>query len=301
MAMDRRAQEMFLAPPELLRGLAIVPLAVMLALPATAQTGADSETQAIDAVGVPAQSESERDSTSSNHVTPKTDSNSATPSANSTAGRPEPTPAGTQREPNPATKKGVGSAILINIDKTKQRMTIFLDGVKKYEWPVSTGKGGYSTPSGTYTATSMNEIWYSKQWDNAPMPHSIFFKKDGHAIHGSYEVKSLGKPASHGCVRISPDNAATLYTLVAKNGLEKTQVVLTGVTPGGEFKVASPAGAAGSHYTQAGVGRYGPIYNYYSQPQSRPDFFGHLFGGSYYNGPQGYYESPTAHHPLRGY
>ena len=147
----------------------------------------------------------------------------------------------------------------------------------------------------------MNEIWYSKQWDNAPMPHSIFFKKDGHAIHGSYEVKSLGKPASHGCVRISPDNAATLYTLVAKNGLEKTQVVLTGVTPGGEFKVASPAGAAGSHYTQPGVGRYGPIYNYYNQPQSRPDFFGHVFGGSYYSGPQGYYEPPTAYHPLRGY
>jgi hypothetical protein len=93
----------------------------MLALPATAQTGADSETQAIDAVGVPAQSESERGSTSSNHVTPKTDSNSATPSANSTAERPEPKSAGTQREPNPATKKGVGLAILINIDKTNKK------------------------------------------------------------------------------------------------------------------------------------------------------------------------------------
>jgi hypothetical protein len=115
-------------------------------------------------------------------------------------------------------------------------------GVKKYEWSVSTGKGGYSTPSGTYIATSMNEIWYSKQWDNAPMPHSIFFMKDGHAIHGSYEVKNLGKPVSHGCVRISPENAATLYALVAKNGLENTQVVLNGVTPGGEFKIASPSG-----------------------------------------------------------
>jgi lipoprotein-anchoring transpeptidase ErfK/SrfK len=58
------------------------------------------------------------------------------------------------------------------------------------------GKSGYSTPSGTYTATSMNEIWYSKQWDNVPMPHSIFFMKDGHAIHGSNEVKNLGKPVS---------------------------------------------------------------------------------------------------------
>ena len=133
-------------------------------------------------------------------------------------------------------------AVLINIDKTKQKMTVFLDGVEKYDWPVSTGRAGYSTPSGTYTATSMNEIWYSKQWDNAPMPHSIFFMKDGHAIHGSYEVKNLGRPVSHGCVRISPENAATLYALVKKNGLKNTEVVLTGVTPGGEYKVARPDG-----------------------------------------------------------
>ena len=87
----------------------------------------------------------------------------------------------------------VPSTILINIDKTKQQMTVFLDGVESYNWPVSTGKVGYSTPSGTFTARSMNEIWYSKEWDNAPMPHAIFFMKDGHAIHGSYEVKNLGK------------------------------------------------------------------------------------------------------------
>jgi lipoprotein-anchoring transpeptidase ErfK/SrfK len=112
------------------------------------------------------------------------------------------------------------SSILINIDKTKQQMTVFLDGVESYNWPVSTGKSGYATPSGTFTATSMNEIWYSKEWDNAPMPHAIFFMKDGHAIHGSYDVKHLGKAASHGCVRISPENAATLYSLVAKTGLK---------------------------------------------------------------------------------
>jgi len=84
----------------------------------------------------------------------------------------------------------------------------------------------------------MNEIWYSKQWDNAPMPHSIFFMKDGHAIHGSLDVKNLGKPVSHGCVRISPKNAATLYALVKENGLENTQVMVTGVSPGGEYGVA---------------------------------------------------------------
>ena len=79
-------------------------------------------------------------------------------------------------------------SILINIDKSTQQMTVFVDGVQKYDWPVSTGKRGYSTPSGTFAALSMNEIWYSKEWENAPMPHAIFFMKDGHAIHGSYEV-----------------------------------------------------------------------------------------------------------------
>jgi lipoprotein-anchoring transpeptidase ErfK/SrfK len=141
-------------------------------------------------------------------------------------------------ETTPGTKQ-IGSSILIAIDKAKQKMTVSIDGVQQYEWPVSTGRAGYSTPSGTYTPTSMNEVWYSQEWDNAPMPHAIFFMKDGHAIHGSYEVKTLGKPVSHGCVRISPKNAATLYALVKKNGTKNTQVVLTGVTPGGESNVAS--------------------------------------------------------------
>jgi lipoprotein-anchoring transpeptidase ErfK/SrfK len=146
--------------------------------------------------------------------------------------------ASAQTGSNPGTEKA-GAIILININKTKQEMTVLLDGIEKYHWPVSTGRAGYSTPSGTYTATSMNKIWYSKQWDNSPMPHSIFFIKDGHAIHGSYEVKNLGKAVSHGCVRISPQNATALYALVEENGLENTQVVLTGVTPGGEFKSAT--------------------------------------------------------------
>ena len=180
-------------------------------------------------------------------------------------------------------------AIHINIDKSRQKMTVSLDGVEKYVWPVSTGQAGYSTPSGTYTATSMNEIWYSKEWDNAPMPHSVFFRKDGYAIHGSYEVKNLGRPASHGCVRISPANATTLYALVKKIGLKNTEVVLTGVTPGGEYKVARPEGP---RYGQAAESD-----NYYAQPQWGGGFFGRSFGGSYYNGSQGYYRPP----PQRGY
>ena len=204
-------------------------------------------------------------------------------------------PASAQTSSNSKTQStGVaGTAVLINIDKAKQKMTVFLDGVEKYDWPISTGRAGYSTPSGTYTATSMNEVWYSKEWDNAPMPHSIFFRKDGYAIHGSYEVKNLGRPVSHGCVRISPENAATLYALVEKNGLKNTEVVLTGVTPGGEYKVARQAGP---RHGQAGRGWY-KSDDYYAQPQWGGGFFGHSFSGPYYNGSQGYYRAP----PPRGY
>ena len=151
--------------------------------------------------------------------------------------KPEPKPEAAQKDSEAAPTEP-GSQILINIDKSLQQMTVFVDGIEKYSWPVSTGKYGYSTPSGTFTPTSMNEVWYSKQWDNSPMPHSIFFMKDGHAIHGSHEVKNLGKPVSHGCVRISPENAAILYDLVKTDGMENTKVVLAGVTPGDEFKRA---------------------------------------------------------------
>jgi lipoprotein-anchoring transpeptidase ErfK/SrfK len=268
----------------------------MLASPASAQTG----TPITGTAGAQAQSESTGAPTSSNPATPKTGSNAATQTteSDSTAPKAESKRAGTQPESNPGTEK-TGSAVLINIDKTKQKMTVFIDGVEKYDWPVSTGRSGYSTPSGTYTPTSMNEVWYSKQWDNSPMPHSIFFMKDGHAIHGSYEVRTLGKPVSHGCVRISPQNAATLYALVGKNGLENTQVVLTGLTPGGESKLASPA-PPGSRYGQAGPGWFEPGDNYYAQPPRR-GFFGRLFGGPYYNGPRGYYGPPPAYYPPRGY
>src|SRR5262245_32487741 len=183
-------------------------------------------------------------------------------------------------------------AVLITIDKSKQKMTVFLDGVEKYVWPVSTGLAGYSTPSGTYTATSMNEIWYSKEWDKAPMTHSIVLRTARYAIHGTYAVQSLGRPVSPCCVRISRENAATLYALVKKIGLKNTEVVLTGVTPGGEYKVARQAEP---RYGQAGGGWYND--NYYVQPQWGGGFFGRPFGGSNYNGSQGYYRAP----PPRGY
>ncbi|HSA67392.1 MAG TPA: L,D-transpeptidase family protein [Methyloceanibacter sp.] len=192
---------------------------------------------------------------------------------------------------------GNGSQILINIDKSRQEMTVFVDGIEKYSWPVSTGKRGYSTPSGTYTASSMNEIWYSKQWDNAPMPHAIFYMKDGHAIHGTLEERNLGKPASHGCVRISRANATALYGLVKEAGLKNTQVVLSGTTPGGEAQVATQP--AYPRYGEAdGAPWFGPGPGYdprFDRP--RRGLFGGWFRQQPYGGPQGYYRPP----PPRGY
>lgn len=118
--------------------------------------------------------------------------------------------------------------IVVTVDKSAQRMTVKHDAELLYSWPVSTGRSGYATPSGSYTAFRMEADHYSREWDDAPMPHSIFFTKIGHAIHGSYATNKLGMPASHGCVRLSPKNAATLFALVEREGVTNTKVVLIG-------------------------------------------------------------------------
>jgi len=74
----------------------------------------------------------------------------------------------------------------------------------------------------------MEKDHFSKEWDDAPMPHSIFFTGEGHAIHGSFHVKSLGRRASHGCVRLAPDNAKILYGLVGDAGMSNTSVTIKG-------------------------------------------------------------------------
>lgn len=124
--------------------------------------------------------------------------------------------------------------ILIHIDKPTQRMTVSVDGQVRYRWPVSTGASGYSTPAGSFTAFRMELMHYSQEWNNAGMPHSIFFTKRGHAIHGSNHPQ-LGRPASHGCVRLSLSNAATLYELVQAHGMTETRVVVKGSDPPGVF------------------------------------------------------------------
>ena len=134
--------------------------------------------------------------------------------------------------------------LIITVDKVSQRMTVELDGDQLYKWPVSTGAPGYDTPSGNFKPFRMEKDHFSKEWDDAPMPYSIFFTPDGHALHGSYHVASLGRRASHGCVRILPANAAILFALVQKTGMSNTRVIIKG----GFFEnLGTPSAKAGKN------------------------------------------------------
>jgi L,D-transpeptidase catalytic domain len=116
----------------------------------------------------------------------------------------------------------------ITVDKNNQLMTVAVDGVERYQWPVSTGNPSHETPNGTFQTFRMDANHFSKEFDDAPMPHAIFFTKLGHAIHGTESEGKLGIPVSHGCVRISRAHATTLYDLVEKEGVLNTSVTLTG-------------------------------------------------------------------------
>src|SRR5271154_6807753 len=118
--------------------------------------------------------------------------------------------------------------VSITVDKNNQVMTVAVDGVARYRWPASTGIPSRETPNGSFRAFRMEADHFSKEFDDAPMPHSIFFTKIGHAIHGTDSEGRLGNPASHGCVRLSKANASTLYALVEEQGVLNTTVTLTG-------------------------------------------------------------------------
>lgn len=121
------------------------------------------------------------------------------------------------------------AAIVVTVDKSAQQLTVNVDGVTRYQWPVSTGRWGYNTPVGSYRPQRLERQWYSRKYDWSPMPYSIFFN-GGYAIHGSNEISRLGRPASHGCIRLHPSNAAILFDLVARN-TGNTRIEITGSAP----------------------------------------------------------------------
>ena len=228
------------------RLLSVAALGGMLAFPASAQTGSKSQTPSAGSPGsksptpstgspgsesqTPSAGSPGSDAHAPSTAKPGTETQSESPgtSTGSNSAAPEPNPASTTIQP----RKAAVPDILIAINKPTQRMTVTVNGHVRYRWRVSTGATKYSTPAGSYTPFRMERMHYSREWDNAGMPHSIFFSSRGHAIHGSNHP-GLGTPASHGCVRLSLGNAATLFALVSARGVSNAKVVVRGPDPPG--------------------------------------------------------------------
>lgn len=126
--------------------------------------------------------------------------------------------------------------VRINIDLSSQRMTVESSS-GSYVWPVSSARSGYVTPRGSYAPTSLQRMHYSRKYHNSPMPYSIFFR-GGYAIHGTYATSALGRPASHGCIRLAPANAATLFKMVQNEG---ASISISGSPPGGRVYASTRA------------------------------------------------------------
>jgi hypothetical protein len=173
--------------------------------------------------------------------------------------------------------------IVISVNKSTQRMLVTVDGQTRYDWPVSTGRAGYGTPSGTFKPTLMEPMHYSREYEDAPMPHSIFFDEHGHAIHGFWDTPHLGMAVSHGCVRLAPANAAILFGLVKQEGMANTTVIVSGQIPRDTPLVASRQMPSEQGYGQQptqsepGYGGQQGFYGQYapygqSQPYGQPTY-----------------------------
>lgn len=117
------------------------------------------------------------------------------------------------------------SQVVARVDLSNQRMEVFVDDALVNIFPVSSGRMGYGTPPGEYRAQFLAARWRSRKYNWAPMPWSVFFH-GGYAIHGTTDVWHLGRPASHGCIRLHPENAKIFYALVMKNGRENTTIAI---------------------------------------------------------------------------
>jgi hypothetical protein len=153
---------------------------------------------------------------SSDAATAATD---APPAASSEA------PAEHAEKPKP--KPPLRPTLTASIDLTNQRMNVKVDGESRYSWPISSGVAAFPTPTGNFRPQWTAKMWYSRKYDMSPMPHAVFIN-GGVAVHGTYHTKSLGNPASHGCIRLSPANAATFYNLVQRHGMARTRVSVHG-------------------------------------------------------------------------
>ncbi|MGO9390309.1 L,D-transpeptidase [Rhodoblastus sp.] len=161
--------------------------------------------------------------------------------------------------------------VRITVDLSSQQMYVSASSGASFSWPISSARSGYVTPRGVYSAVSLQTMHRSKKYHNSPMPHSIFFR-GGYAIHGTYETASLGRPASHGCVRISPANAATLFSLVRAEG---ATIQIVG-SPPPSMPFASASSHHRHHYASNHRGKPSSVLSY--APDHHNDFPARIFG-----------------------
>lgn len=115
------------------------------------------------------------------------------------------------------------AAVVANVSLSSQTMTVTENGAVRYQWKVSTGRKGYITPKGSWKAKWLSKNHRSRKYNNAPMPYAVFYN-GGYAVHATYETKRLGRPASHGCIRLHPTNAAAFFALTHRYGLANTRI-----------------------------------------------------------------------------
>ena len=115
------------------------------------------------------------------------------------------------------------AAVEARVDLSQQKMRVYQYGKLKYVWPVSTARRGKVTPTGTWKAKWLSKNHRSSRYNNAPMPYSIFYSGN-FAIHGTNQIKRLGRPASAGCIRLHPENARVLFNMVQRSGLSNTRI-----------------------------------------------------------------------------
>ncbi|MEH6728440.1 MAG: L,D-transpeptidase [Hyphomicrobiales bacterium] len=121
------------------------------------------------------------------------------------------------------TSNADAAKVVAKVDISDQKMRVYINGIPRHTWKVSTGRSGYRTPVGSYNPTRTHKMWHSRKYNMSPMPYSVFFHR-GYAVHGTNQVKRLGRPASHGCVRLHTSNAKRLYSLVKKYGRSNVQI-----------------------------------------------------------------------------
>jgi hypothetical protein len=128
----------------------------------------------------------------------------------------------------------------VRVDIAAQRIQVTTSDGESYNWAISSGRKGFRSPNGVYRPTRLEKNWYSRKYGGA-MPHAVFFR-GGYAIHGTTAVGALGRPASHGCIRLHPANAAKLFALVKKHGASQTRIALNGAASDDLSRFAKASG-----------------------------------------------------------